>query len=139
MNEENVIPINLQAAKLLMSSPWYFKAPPEIKKAIIENRTEIRFVGSFFSPPPDHVPSRIGEAIHTGIVIGYSRPAKKVPKIDSYGKRKLIPNGHMWWVLTPKGRVRECRNESINKLKRSREEFDDFCDEWDPNPLNKLW
>lgn len=117
-------PINLVAACLLMKAPWWAKVPEEVKREIRTKKVEMRVFVEMTREAPERVRDRIGERLHGGTVIGYSRRRA----VESAGGRRREREGHrperiehrwqLWWVMFDNGVVQEISTKTLNEWQR---------------------
>lgn len=146
MNDENSVlndglgsePINFAAACLLFKSPWWAKAPEEVKRILRHCKIEINVFLNLTKPCPDGTKNRIGERCHSAIVIGFSHKGKK------YGKRlgpvRALPGMRehksgpkfgadasarknegleaLWYLLLDNGTVKTIRSSTLNRWQK---------------------
>jgi len=132
-------PVDLVAARLLFKSPWWAKAPEEIRLDQKKLETELEFFIDLFKAPPPEVPNRIGELCHDSMIIGYAWKGHRVYK-KGKPERKLTglkydcatrkhqneemrkeSNGHLqvWYLLSSNGIVQAVRGNTINRWQRA--------------------
>ena len=114
----NATPVNLQASKMLWKSPWWAKAPPDVKEKVTKAAEVVTweaFIDYFKAPPEksgtgnpaeDRRVSMIRRIDGTvEIIVGFAyRNARFRKRARADGTTKIEPfYDYIWWAIRPDG------------------------------------